>query len=162
MIYCVERVLSSQSFRINIGIHRQSSILWQHDFHGGVGHNGRQAPATTDTPSRYRELVASHPTLLEPRSSLTSGGYRCPSGSPHIVRLMLLVDRFYVKLTPPCSDPPAWKQLISHPASLDERINLLTSIFPHHNEVEMARTLSKRDAQAFVDVLDEVNGNSYL
>ncbi|KAF9643876.1 kinase-like protein [Thelephora ganbajun] len=53
------------------------------------------------------------------------------------------------------SDPPAWKRLISHPSSTNERISLLTSIFSERNEVKMIRHLSGDDARALVDVIDE-------
>jgi hypothetical protein len=57
----------------------------------------------------------------------------------------------------PRSDPPAWERLISHTLSTHERISLIVSIFSDRNEIEMVGHLSGDDAQAFIDVIDEVS-----
>ena len=54
-------------------------------------------------------------------------------------------------------DPPAWKRLISHTLAKDERLSLITTTFSDHNQIEMVRHLSGDDAQAFVDMIDEVS-----
>ena len=51
---------------------------------------------------------------------------------------------------------PAWKRLISHTITADERISLIMTIFSDYNQVEKASHLSGNDAQAFVDTIDEV------
>ena len=47
--------------------------------------------------------------------------------------------------------------MISHPLSTVERISLITAIFSDRNEVEVVGNLSGCDAQAFVDVINEVS-----
>jgi len=54
-----------------------------------------------------------------------------------------------------CSGPPAWKRLISHAFTMDERVSLVNAIFSDH-EVEVVKNLSGDDAQTFVDTLYEV------
>ena len=39
---------------------------------------------------------------------------------------------------------------------MDERVSLIATIFADKNETEMVRNLSGDDAQAFIDVIDEV------
>lgn len=56
-----------------------------------------------------------------------------------------------------CSDPPAWKQLISYPLPAQECISLITSIFSDYNESKLVGYLSGDDAQIFSDVVDKVN-----
>ena len=56
-----------------------------------------------------------------------------------------------------CSKDPAWKQLISHSLTMEERVFLITTIFLDHNQVEMVGQLSGNDAQAFVDAIDVVS-----
>ena len=51
---------------------------------------------------------------------------------------------------------PAWKHLISHPLSTDERLFLVMVIFADESEVGQVNHLCRDDAQMFVDVLDEV------
>ena len=53
--------------------------------------------------------------------------------------------------------PPAWKQLISPTLAIHKRIPLIESIFSDHDEVEVVGHLRGDDAQAFVDVIDEVS-----
>ena len=55
------------------------------------------------------------------------------------------------------SDPPLWKRLISSSPPTHERIALITSIFSDRNEVEAVERLSGNDAQAFIDLIDEVS-----
>ena len=55
------------------------------------------------------------------------------------------------------SDSPPWKHLTSSRLSLDERLALISSIFSDRGEIETVIRLSGDDAQAFVDVTDEVN-----
>lgn len=59
-----------------------------------------------------------------------------------------------------CSDPPAWKQLISYPLPTQERIPLIASIFSDHIESKVVGYLSGDDAQTFVDMVDEVKFHS--
>ncbi|KAF9644753.1 kinase-like protein [Thelephora ganbajun] len=54
---------------------------------------------------------------------------------------------------------PAWKRLIGHTLSTEGRVRLMASIFSDRNEVEVFEHLSKDDAQAFVNVVDEVLDN---
>ena len=55
------------------------------------------------------------------------------------------------------SNPPAWKRLISPVLPPDERIGLITSLFSDCDELETFKYLHRRDAQVFVDVIDEVS-----
>ena len=50
----------------------------------------------------------------------------------------------------------AWKQLIDRPIVVDKHISLITAIFSNHHVAEAVKSLSREDAQAFVDVVDEV------
>jgi len=61
-----------------------------------------------------------------------------------------------------CSDPRAWKQLISHGLSTDERVSLITSIFSDRDKTEEVERLSGDDAQTFIDVIDEVSVYTFL
>lgn len=54
------------------------------------------------------------------------------------------------------SEPPAWKQLISDVLDTQQRISLITSIFSEQGGSEVVRHLRGEDAQAFIDVIDEV------
>ena len=71
---------------------------------------------------------------------------------PFQLSSILKPDSFLVYST----SPPAWKQLIDHPLSTDERIFLLTSTLTNPDEVEIVGRLRGNDAQAFIDVIDEV------
>jgi len=55
------------------------------------------------------------------------------------------------------SAPPAWKRLISPTLPTNERIQLIISIFSGHDGAEVFKYPSGNDAQAFVDVVDEVS-----
>ena len=55
------------------------------------------------------------------------------------------------------SNPPAWERLIGPNTSTEVRIDLIMSIFSDRDEVEVFDYLSRNDAQAFVDVVDEVS-----
>ena len=50
----------------------------------------------------------------------------------------------------------AWKRSIDRPIVVDQRISLITAIFFDHGVAEAVKRLSRDDAQAFVDVVDEV------
>lgn len=56
-----------------------------------------------------------------------------------------------------CSEPQAWKRLISDTLSTGERVNLISSIFSDRKEVAAVGLLSGNNAQTFVDVMDAVN-----
>ena len=56
-----------------------------------------------------------------------------------------------------CSEHPAWKQLINHTLTTDERISLITTIFVNYNQVGVVEQLSGDDAQTFIDTIDEVS-----
>ena len=70
-----------------------------------------------------------------------------------------LIPRLSIpSLTAPVfSNPPAWKRLIGPNLSVNERNNLITSIFSDRDEVEVFKYLSGNDAQDFVDVIDEAS-----
>ena len=55
-----------------------------------------------------------------------------------------------------CGRIPAWKRLIDHPLSTTERISLITYILSERDETEVVKHLRGNDAQAFIDVVDEV------
>ncbi|KAF9643686.1 kinase-like protein [Thelephora ganbajun] len=90
-----------------------------------------------------------HPTFTEDLGTLMQ---RCWDHDPHLRPTASEV--LEVLLTP--ADSQAWKQLISHTLSTSERISLITSIFSDRNEVEVLRNLSGNDAQALINVIDEV------
>jgi len=50
----------------------------------------------------------------------------------------------------------AWKRSIDQPIAVDKRISLITAIFSNRGVAEAVKRLSRDDAQAFVDVVDEV------
>ena len=50
----------------------------------------------------------------------------------------------------------AWKRSIYRPIAMDKRISLITAIFSDRCVAEAVKHLSRDDAQAFVDVVDEV------
>jgi len=54
------------------------------------------------------------------------------------------------------SSSPTWKQLISRTLATDERIPLITKIFSHRDQAGMVGHLYGDDAQAFIDIVDEV------
>jgi len=54
----------------------------------------------------------------------------------------------------------AWKRSIDRPIAIDQRISLITAIFSNHHMAEAVKCLCKEDAQAFVDVVDEVLSHS--
>ena len=49
-----------------------------------------------------------------------------------------------------------WKRLIDCPPVASEQIPLITAIFSDDDEIEVVRGLCKDDAQAFIDIVDEV------
>ena len=55
------------------------------------------------------------------------------------------------------SNPPPWKRLIDPTLPVNERIPLITFIFSDRDEVEVFKHLSRDDAQAFVDMVDEAS-----
>jgi len=50
----------------------------------------------------------------------------------------------------------AWKRSTDQPIAMDKRISLITAIFSNRFAAETVKLLCKEDAQAFVDVADEV------
>ena len=46
--------------------------------------------------------------------------------------------------------------MISDALTTEERVSLIVEIFSDHDQVETVRNLSGDDAQAFIDVIDEV------
>ena len=50
----------------------------------------------------------------------------------------------------------AWKRSIDHPIATDKRISSITAILSNRFVAEAVKRLSRDDAQAFVDVVDEV------
>jgi len=50
----------------------------------------------------------------------------------------------------------AWKRSIDRPIAVDKRISLITAIFSNHRVAEAVKCLSREDAQAFINVVDEV------
>jgi len=50
----------------------------------------------------------------------------------------------------------AWKRSMDQPIAVDKRISLITAIFSNRGVVDTVKRLSRDDAQAFVDVVDEV------
>ena len=50
----------------------------------------------------------------------------------------------------------AWKRSIDQPIAVDNRISLIMAIFSNRNVAEAVKHLCRDDAQAFVDVVDEV------
>ena len=72
-------------------------------------------------------------------------------------------DRPSENLTvPSCRNPPAWKRLISDTLSADERVHLIKFIFSDRDEVVVFEYLSRADAQAFVDIVDEASVHIFL
>jgi len=49
-----------------------------------------------------------------------------------------------------------WKRLTSRELTTRERISLITTIFSNDNEIGVVQSLRGGDAQAFIDVADEV------
>ena len=47
--------------------------------------------------------------------------------------------------------------MISNILAMPERISLIGTIFSDHNQVEMVGNISGDDAQAFIDVIDDVS-----
>ena len=56
----------------------------------------------------------------------------------------------------------AWKRSIDQPIAIDERISLITAIFSNRSVAEAVKCLCREDAQAFVDVVDEVLPQSFV
>jgi len=50
----------------------------------------------------------------------------------------------------------AWKRSIGRPIAIDKRVSLITAVFLDRFVAEAVKRLCRDDAQAFVDVLDEV------
>ena len=76
------------------------------------------------------------------------------SSVPHLFSRSLVRGPDHVLTS---SNPPAWKRLISPALSPNERIDLIMSIFSDCDEFEVFKYLSVKDAQDFVDVIDEVS-----
>jgi len=103
-------------------------------------------------------------TVLGSTPSLASGGFRSLANSPRLVSFtsILTTSARKVDRVPVFSNPVAWKQLISPNTAANERVDLMKSIFSDRDEVEVFEYLSGDDAQAFVDVIDEVSIRSLL
>lgn len=56
-----------------------------------------------------------------------------------------------------CSNPPAWKKLITCSSTVGEHITLVESIFSDHDEVEVFDYLHKDDAQALINIIYEAS-----
>jgi len=56
----------------------------------------------------------------------------------------------------------AWKRSMDQPIAADKRISLVTTIFSNRGVVEAIKRLCRDDAQAFVDVVDEVMPHSSI
>jgi len=56
----------------------------------------------------------------------------------------------------------AWKRSIDQPIAIDKRISLITAIFSNHHVADAVKYLCREDAQAFVDVVDEVLPHSFV
>ena len=54
------------------------------------------------------------------------------------------------------SDIPVWRRLINSPLATGERVSLIADLLSDHDEIDTLETLSERDAQAVIDVIDEV------
>ena len=61
-----------------------------------------------------------------------------------------------------CSDSPPWQSLISSTLPIHERISLVTMIFSNSNQINAVRNLSRKDAQDFIDNVDEVSSQVVL
>ena len=55
-----------------------------------------------------------------------------------------------------CYRISAWKRSIDQPIAIDKRISLIMAIFSNRSVAEVVKCLCSEDAQAFVDVVDEV------
>ena len=64
-----------------------------------------------------------------------------------------------IELFPLCSDSSPWQSLISNTLPIHERISLVTMIFSNPNQVNEVRNLSRKDAQDFIDKVDEVSSH---
>jgi len=51
----------------------------------------------------------------------------------------------------------AWQRLISHSVPQDELLLLLETIFSDKKRTDMVKRLQVSDAQAFIDIIDEVS-----
>jgi len=87
-----------------------------------------------------------------------------PKASEIVQALLTLLVSLILAIDPPSSltllmfsAPPAWKRLISPTLPTNERIQLIISIFSCHDEADVFKYPSGNDAQAFVDVVDEVS-----
>ena len=116
-----------------------------------------------------------HPTFTENLWTLMQ---RCWDHNPHLrpevsealqVFLTPLVSRSFQRsyIRQPdwflvYSEVTAWKRLISHTLTVEERISLITTIFSDDNQVETVGQLSGSDAQTFVDTIDEVSLHNLL
>ena len=79
-----------QSFHINAGVHRCSSIQQKATCHSHVGNNSRRAPATANTSDFHRKFVDVDATLLESRPSLAPAGFRSFANPPYPVSSLFI------------------------------------------------------------------------
>jgi len=56
----------------------------------------------------------------------------------------------------------AWKRSTDRPIAIDKRISLITAIFSNRYVAEAVKYLCREDAQAFVDVVDEVLPHAFV
>jgi len=56
----------------------------------------------------------------------------------------------------------AWKRSIDRPIAIDKRITLITAIFSDRRVAEAVKRLCREDAQAFIDVVDEVLPHAFV
>ena len=84
-----------------------------------------------------------------------------PTQQPHVLTTIAASPTLEEQEPPTSVDRPealvpAWKQLISHPLAISERVSLITTIFSDRDGVHEVNHLCGNDAQSFVDVIDEV------
>ena len=120
---------------------------------------GTQASFTADASNFHGKPVDIGAKVLGTCPSLTPRRFRSLASSPHPVSIPsipaiihLLTCYFLI-----CSEDPAWKRLISHTLTTDERISLIRVIFSDGSQIKVVRNLSGDDAQNFIDVIDNVS-----
>ena len=61
-----------------------------------------------------------------------------------------------------CSDITTWKRLTDRPLMMDERVSLIADPCSDRDKTEALKGLSGDDAQAFIDMIDEVPPRSHV
>jgi len=90
---------------------------------------------------------------------LGSGTSSASTSVANIVRLVSFGPSGTTNLRPDQSTGyriSAWKRSIDQPIAIDKRISLITAIFSNHRVAEAVKHLCREDAQAFIDMVDEV------